>query len=113
MNRPKKENYYIDYIDTEPFKNSYVGKYITKLDKYCDELEASIKYILHEIPNCTELYIKQESELKKLKEDYDKIMKALDKACEELEHMDYIAFKGYKKTHSKEAWKEWVLSDDE
>lgn len=42
MNRPKKENYYIDFISTEPFNKSYIGRYVAKLDKYCNELEKDI-----------------------------------------------------------------------
>lgn len=118
MNRPSNKGLYYDTdIDGCAFDD-----YIDNLEKYCDELEASIKYILlhmqrdtlvdecegcmckwyckgeksvlqewceqmdsklfkqGDLPNSTELQVKWEPEFKKLKEDQDKITKALDKA---------------------------------
>lgn len=83
---------------------------IVELEKYCDGLEHELE-VLKEEYNADQKYIEdfditKDWYWKKIK----RLEKALDKACEMLEHIDRGCYCVNPMT--KEQWKEWLMKDE-
>lgn len=87
MERPK-----LKYAYNEPLIHTYARK----LEEYCDELEAIVSK-----GDCVSHYEKE----------IERLEKALDKACEELENLSYTKGLGQVGMCYKE-WKEWLLDEE-
>lgn len=104
MNRPNKKDYWgietKEYIDYK--------EYVKDLENYCDELEEWLKYVTAVAETNQEMA-----------DENEKLEMALDKACEELESLDYHNEKrqnpfaytcDYK---DAKQWKEWLMKKEE
>ena len=104
MNKPNIEDYKLK-------DGGYSQKYITDLEKYCNELEHEFK-VLKEEYNADQKYIE---DFDKTKDWYwnkiKRLEKALDKACKFISGIfnDHEDEKIY---WEKECWKEWLMEDE-
>ena len=104
MNKPNIEDYKLK-------DGGYSQKYITDLEKYCNELEHELE-VLKEEYNADQKYIEdfditKDWYWKKIK----RLEKALDKACKFISGIfnDHEDEKIY---WEKECWKEWLMEDE-
>ena len=107
MNRPKLKQYWCEGLCNH---EADYKAYLEDLEKYCDELEHELE-VLKEEYNADQKYIEnfdtaKDWYWKKIKQ----LEKALDKACEMLEHIDRSCY--CVNSMTKEQWKELLAKDE-
>ena len=98
MKRPK-----LEYAEN----CTLIHTYARKLEEYCDYLEECNNIVCSDMENLRESL---DYELQIKIEKIERLEKALDKACAELENLSYVKGLGQVGMCYKE-WKEWCMKD--